>query len=149
MNVAAPARPARILVLGTLSGGYRGADGVGQIHAEYAPNTYVLPVVCPSMFNEDFYVRAFERGIDGIIVMYSGSDCPYKGGADRTAALINRAYAAMKARQIDVRRLRLVAICTVCTTPFQNEVRRMNEVLNEIGPLPHPLPVAEPAKEAA
>ena len=149
MNAGAPARTPRILILATLSGGYRGADGVGQIHAEYAANTYVLPVVCPSMFNADFYLRAFERGIDGILVMYSGSDCPYKGGADRTAVQVNHAYAAMKARHIDVRRLRLVAICTVCTTPFQNEVRRMNEVLNEIGPLPHPLPLAEPAKEAA
>ena len=140
MNAGAPARAPRLLILGTLSGGYRGADGVGQIHSEYAPNTYILPVVDPAMFNEAFYLRAFERGVDGIIVMYSGSDCPYKGGAERTAELINRTYARMKARQIDVHRLRLVAICTVCTTPFQNEVRRMNAVLQELGPLPRPLP---------
>ena len=112
------------------------------MHAEYPANAYILPVVCPSIFNEDFYLRAFDRGFDGIIVMYSGSDCPYKGGADRTAMLVNRAYAQMKARNMDVRRLRLVAICTVCTTPFLNEVRRMNAVLREIGPLPHPLPAA-------
>jgi F420-non-reducing hydrogenase iron-sulfur subunit len=142
MGPSTPARQPRILIVGTLSGGYRGADGVGQMHAEYPANAYILPVVCPSIFNEDFYLRAFDRGFDGIIVMYSGSDCPYKGGADRTATLVNWAYARMKARNIDVRRLRLVAICTVCTTPFLNEVRRMNAVLQEIGPLPHPLPAA-------
>ena len=149
MGSRMPARQPPILILATLSGGYRGADGAGQIHAEYAANTYVLPVVDPSMFNADFYLRAFDRGFDGIIVMYSGSDCPYQGGAERTALLVNRAYARMKERNIDVRRLRLVAICTVCTTPFLNEVRRMNAVLQEIGPLPHPLPLAETAKEAA
>jgi coenzyme F420-reducing hydrogenase delta subunit len=92
------------------------------------------------MFSEDFYLRAFERGMDAIIVMFSGSDCPYKGGAERTAEIINRTYARMKEYGLDVRRLRLAAICTVCTTPFLNEVRRMDALLREIGPLPHPLP---------
>ena len=132
----------KILILATLSGGYKGADGVGQLHGEYSSNTYVLPVVDPSMFSEDFYLRVFERGIDAIIVMFSGSDCPYKGGAERTAEIVNRTYARMKKRQIDVQRLRLVAICTVCTTPFVKEVKRMNDILKEIGPVQHPLPVA-------
>lgn len=139
MDQPAPTRPTKVLILGTLSGGYKGADGVGQMHVDYPPNTYILPVICPSMFNEDFYLRAFERGIDAIIVMFSGSDCPYKKGADRTAGIVNRAYAKMKERGIDVRRLRLAAICTVCTTPFLNEVRRMDGILEEIGPLPLPL----------
>lgn len=72
-------RKPKILILATLSGGYAGADSVGQLHTSYPPNTYILPVMCPCMFPEDFYLRAFERGIDGIIVMYSGTDSPYKG----------------------------------------------------------------------
>jgi len=148
MDQPALTRRTRVLVLATLSGGYKGADGVGQMHLDYPSNSYVLPVVCPSMFNEDFYLRAFERGIDAIIVMFSGSDCPYKHGADRTAEIVNRAYAKMKRRDIDVRRLRLAAICTVCTTPFLNEVRRMDGILGEIGPLPHPLPGGASAEAA-
>jgi len=140
METAAPHKEPKILILATLSGGYRGADGVGQLHAEYSPNTYILPVVDPSMFSENFYLRAFERGMDAIIIMFSGSDCPYKGGAERTAEIINRTYVKMKARGLDVQRLRLVAICTVCTTPFQKEVKRMTEILWEIGPVAHPLP---------
>jgi F420-non-reducing hydrogenase iron-sulfur subunit len=139
----------KILILATLSGGYKGADGVGQLHGEYASNTYVLPVVDPSMFSEDFYLRAFGRGFDAIIVMFSGSDCPYKGGAERTAEIVNRAYTKMKTHSLDVRRLRLVAICTVCTTPFVKEVRRMNEILQEIGPVQHPLPAPLQAAPAA
>jgi F420-non-reducing hydrogenase iron-sulfur subunit len=125
----------RILILATLSGGYAGADSVGQLHASYAPNTYIMPVVCPAMFPEDFYLRAFERGVDAILVMYSGTDCPYKGGADRTAQIINRVYQRMTERGIDSRRLRLVAICTVCTAAFLREVSQMNEVLADLGPV--------------
>jgi coenzyme F420-reducing hydrogenase delta subunit len=125
----------KILILATLSGGYAGADSVGQLHTDYPANTYVLPVVCPAMFPEDFYLHTFERGIDAILVMYSGTDCPYKGGAERTAQIINRVYPMMKERGIDTRRLRLVAICTVCTTPFLKEVNQMNELLRGIGPV--------------
>ena len=133
MGMETKIEEAKILILATLSGGYAGADSVGQLHTDYASNTYVLPVVCPAMFPEDFYLRAFERGIDAIIVMYSGTDCPYKGGAERTAEIVNRVYPMMKERGIDTRRLRLVAICTVCTKPFLKEVNQANEMLAEIG----------------
>jgi coenzyme F420-reducing hydrogenase delta subunit len=123
----------KILILATLSGGYAGADNVGQLHADYASNTYILPVICPCMFPESFYLRTFEKGIDAILVMYSGTDCPYKGGAERTAEIINNVYPLLAERGIDSRRLRLAAICTVCTTAFMREVRQMNELLDEIG----------------
>jgi coenzyme F420-reducing hydrogenase delta subunit len=93
------------------------------------------------MFPEDFYLRAFERGIDGIIVMYSGTDSPYKGGAERTAQLVNSTYALMKARGIDTRRLRLTAICTVCTKPFLKEINQMDELLGEIGFINEEIPL--------
>lgn len=128
----------KILILATLSGGYRGADGVGQLHVDYPPNTYILPVVCPSMFREEFYLRAFEKGVDAIIVMFSGSDCPYKDGSSKTAEIVNRTYPRMKEVGLDTQRLRLAAICTVCTTPFQNEVRRMEEIMDKIGPIERP-----------
>jgi F420-non-reducing hydrogenase iron-sulfur subunit len=127
------ARQPKILVLATLAGGYAGADTTGQAHADYPANTYILPVMCPVMFPPEFFVRAFERGIDGIIVMYSGTDSPYKVEAEGTAELINRTYALMKERGIDIRRLRLAAICTVCVKPFLKEINQMADLLQGIG----------------
>ena len=123
----------KILILATLSGGYAGADSVGQLHAHYPTNTYILPVICPCMFPEEFYLQSFARGIDGIIVMYSGTDSPYKGGPERAAALINQTYPLMKERGIDTRRLKLAAICTVCTKPFLKNIDEMEQLLQEIG----------------
>jgi coenzyme F420-reducing hydrogenase delta subunit len=127
-----PQKP-KILILATLSGGYAGADSVGQLHTDYPPNTFILPVLCPSMFPPAFYLRSYRKGIDGILVMYSGTDSPYKGGPERTAQLINQTYPLMKEQGIDTRRLKLTAICTVCTKPFLKEVRLMDELLQEIG----------------
>ena len=123
----------KILILATLAGGYAGADSTGQSHLDYPANTYILPVMCPVMFPPEFFVRAFEHGIDGIIIMYSGTDSPYKVEAAGTAKLINNAYTLMKERNIDIRRLRLAAICTVCVKPFLKEVNQMNELLKGIG----------------
>ena len=133
MDMDTAAEGPKILILATLSGGYSGADSVGQMHASYSPNTYILPVECPALFPKDFYLRTFEKGIDAILIMFSGTDCPYKGGAERTAKIVNETYVLMKERGIDTRRLRLVAICTVCTKPFLKEVELMNGVLDEIG----------------
>jgi coenzyme F420-reducing hydrogenase delta subunit len=145
MDTKAMGEESKILVLATLSGGYAGADTVGQLHAEYAPNTYILPVVCPAMFPEEFYLQTFEKGVDAVIVMFSGTDCPYKGGAERTSEIINRAYPLMKERGIDARRLRLVAICTVCSKPFLKEIAQMNDLLTEIGPVSQELQPASVA----
>jgi coenzyme F420-reducing hydrogenase delta subunit len=140
--MATPSEDMKILILATLSGGHAGADSVGQLHASYAPNTYILPVVCPAMFPEGFYLHVFERGIDAILVMYSGTDCPYKGGAERTAQIINKVYPLMTKRGINTRRLRLVAICTVCTSAFMREITQMNQTLAEIGPVQNELTTA-------
>jgi coenzyme F420-reducing hydrogenase delta subunit len=140
-------RKPKILLLATNSGGYAGADAVGQLHADYPANTYILPVLCPSMFPPDFYLDSYEKGIDGIIVMYSGTDSPYKGGPERAAQLINQTYPLMKARGIDTRRLKLAAICTVCVKPFLKEVKAMDELLQGIGFVKEEVcaPVLEPA----
>ena len=127
------AKQPKILILATLAGGYAGADSTGQVHLDYPANTYILPVMSPVMFPPEFFVRAFEHGIDAIIIMYSGTDSPYKVEADGTAALVNSTYALMKTRGIDLRRLRLAAICTVCVKPFLKEVRLMEELLAGIG----------------
>ena len=134
----------KILVLGTLSGGYRGADATGQSHQEYPPNTYILPIRTAAIFPPSFYMNAFRRGIDGIIVMYSGTDSSFKGDSERTGAMINETYALMKRQGIDTRRLRLVAICTVCVRPFLSEIREMNALLDEIGLVDRSQPIPTP-----
>ena len=61
------------------------------------------------------------------------TDSPFKGGPERTAQLINATYPLMKERGINTRRLKLAAICTVCTKPFLKEVKMMDELLQGIG----------------
>ena len=137
-GVSAP----RILVIATLLCSYPGIDATGQAHMEYPPNTYVIPTPDPVMFPESIYLYCFERGIDGILIASCGTDSPYQGSYDQLAARVNTVYRLMKERGIDIRRLKLTSICSVCTKAFVKEVESMNAVLGELGPLARPLAAA-------
>lgn len=119
----------QILILATSACAYPGADNVGQIHAEYPANTSILKVPDPVMFPESFYVRCFQQGIGGIIVMSCGHECPYPGAYQALSERIARTHRQMSEQGIATNRLRLCAICTVCSKAFLKEVQQMNELL--------------------
>jgi len=119
----------RILILASATCAYPGADAVGQAHLSYPANTFVLRVPSPVVFPEKFYYESFEKGIGGIIVMSCGVECPYEGAYEKLAARLDKVTLGLKERGINPRRLKLTAICTVCTKSFLKEVTEMNKVL--------------------
>jgi F420-non-reducing hydrogenase iron-sulfur subunit len=129
------ARPTRMLVIATLLCSYPGIDATGQAHMEYPANTYVIPTPDPVMFPESFYLYCFDKGIDAILIASCGSDSPFVGSYEQLAARVNSTYAQMKKRGIDIRRLKLTAICSVCTKAFVKEIEGMEAVLDELGPV--------------
>jgi coenzyme F420-reducing hydrogenase delta subunit len=131
--MSSPSIEGKILILATETCAYPGADSVGQAHSSYPANTFILRVRSPVMFPEQFYLDCFEKGISGIIIMSCGEECPYEGAFEALAKRIDRVYQMMKKRDLDIRRLRLTAICTVCNRAFLNEVNQMNAVLTELG----------------
>ncbi|MCX7800512.1 MAG: hydrogenase iron-sulfur subunit [Fimbriimonadales bacterium] len=122
----------KILILTTNVSSYPGANTVGQARLQYSPGTSILRVPDPVMFPEEFYLNAFRKGVDGIIVMSSGSDCPYEGAYRRLSARIQRVYRRMKEEGIDKSRLKLTTICTVCKTAFLKEIAEMQENLRKL-----------------
>ena len=124
----------KILILATETCAYPGANSVGQAHSIYPANTYILRVRSPVLFPEQFYLDCFKKGISGIIIMSCGEECPYEGAYHALAKRLDRVYKMMKERNLDLRRLRLTAICTVCNRAFLKEVNDMNALIQEIGP---------------
>ena len=122
-----------ILILATEDCSYPGANSVGQAHQNYPDNTYIIRTPTPALFPERFYLDCFEKGIGGIIIMSCGVECPYEGAYPALAKRVDKIYALMKERGLDIRRLRLTAICTVCNRAFINEVNQMSQVVAELG----------------
>ncbi len=124
----------KILILATETCAYPGADSVGQAHSSYPANTYIFRVRAPVLFPEQFYLDCFKKGISGIIIMSCGEECPYEGAYKAMAKKLDRVYAMMKKQELDIRRVRLTAICTVCNRSFLNEINQMNAVVQKLGP---------------
>lgn len=122
----------KILILATEACAYPGANYVSQTHTDYPTNAYIVRVLSPAIFPEEFYLRCFEKGIDGILVMACGHECPYPGAFERLTKRIAAVQGQMKERGLDFRRLRVCAICTVCAKAFLKEVNQMNELLTEL-----------------
>jgi coenzyme F420-reducing hydrogenase delta subunit len=131
---AGPEHEGKILILATESCAYPGANSVGQAHSGYPANTFILRVRAPVLFPEQFYLDCFRKGINGIIIMSCGEECPYEGAYHAMAKRLDRVYQLMKQRNLDVRRLRLTTICTVCNRAFLKEVNDMNALIRELGP---------------
>ena len=125
MSESQPLKQIKILLFATAACAYPGADYVGQTHSEYPANTYIIRVPAPAVFPAEFYLRCFDKGIDGIIVMSCGQECPYPGAYERFVERAGRAHALMKERGLDPRRLRTPSICTVCARTFLKEVQNM------------------------
>jgi F420-non-reducing hydrogenase iron-sulfur subunit len=132
--MAAQNQQGKILILATESCAYPGANAVGQAHMSYPANTYILRVRAPVLFPERFYLDCFDKGIWGIIIMSCGVECPYEGAYEALAKRVDTIYVRMKERGLDIRRLRLTSICTVCTRAFVKEVQQMNELIADLGP---------------
>ncbi len=131
MTETVQSKKPKILVLATTACAYPGADNVGQNHIEYSTSTYIMSVPAPVVFPEHFYLDCFEKGIDGIIIMSCGHECPYPGAYEVLAARISRVHSLMKERGLDTKRLRLTAICTVCSKAFLKEVNQMLDHVTE------------------
>jgi coenzyme F420-reducing hydrogenase delta subunit len=139
----------RVLVLASLLCAYPGIDSAGQAHLDYPANTYVLPTPDPVMFPEWFYLRCFERGIDGILIASCGTDSPYEGSYEQLSARVGRVVATMKERGLDIRRLKLTAICSVCSKAFVKEVGALARTVSELGPARDELDAVGVAERAA
>jgi coenzyme F420-reducing hydrogenase delta subunit len=123
----------KILVITTLKCSDPGADFVGQSRLEYSPNATILRTQDPSVFPEEFYFYCWEQGFDGVIVMSGGTDTPFKGAYESLSKTIDSVYVMMQERGIEIGRLRLTAICSVCAEAFIKEMGRITEAVKPLG----------------
>ena len=125
----------RILVFSTNNISDPGIDLAGSSHMHYSPGVKVVGLPCTSGIRPSWIVGALEAGFDGVFVASDGDECAYLSDcAKRSSAIVARAQATMRERGIDPQRLRLAAICSVCSEPFTKHVQGFSTALLGMGP---------------
>jgi coenzyme F420-reducing hydrogenase delta subunit len=75
-------------------------------------------------------LHAFKKGFDGVFIAADGSDCSYgESCTEKTGILVQRTHELMKQMNIEPARLRMAAICSVCSESFIKQIKSFNEYL--------------------
>jgi coenzyme F420-reducing hydrogenase delta subunit len=132
--LADPTRVPRILVFSTHNISDPGVDLAGSAHMHYSPGVRVISLPCTSGIRPAWIVLALERGFDGVFIASDGDECAYLPDcAKRSSRIVADAQARMRERGFDPNRLRLAAICSVCSEPFTRHVQQFSAALADLG----------------
>lgn len=125
----------RILVFSTNNISDPGIDLAGSSHMHYSPGVMVIGLPCTSGIRPSWIVHALEAGFDGVFIASDGDECAYLPDcAERASKIVARAQAALTAKRLNPRRLKMAAICSVCADPFTKHVLQFASSLAELGP---------------
>ncbi len=123
-------KTARILVFSTEKISDPAIDMAGLLKLHYPPTVYTISIPCSSGVKTKWILHAFEKGFDGVFIAADGSDCPYgESCTEKTGKIVSRAQEQMKKRDIEPARLRMAAICSVCSESFVKQMKSFNEYL--------------------
>lgn len=124
------AKSAKILVFSTEKISDPAIDMAGLLKLHYPPQVYTIALPCSSSIKPRWIIRAFEHGFDGVFIAADGSDCAFgESCTEKTGNLVGKTHQIMKERDMDPARLRMAAICSVCSESFVKQIKSFNEYL--------------------
>lgn len=104
---------------------YAGADLAGVSRFQYPPNIRIIRVMCSSRVDPTFVLRAFNNGIDGVLVIgcHMG-DCHYMKGFEYTQERMNHLKNLIKYIGIEADRFQIHSISA-------SEGKKFAELIND------------------
>ena len=122
----------KILVFSTEKISDPAIDLAGLLKMHYPPTVYIISIPCSSAVKSKWILHAFEKGFDGVFIAADGTDCPYSETCtDNTAQIIKQTHELMKEKGIKPERLKMAAICSVCSEPFVKHMKTFTEYLSQ------------------
>lgn len=122
----------KILVFSTEKISDPAIDLAGLLKKHYPPTVYTITVPCSSAIKTKWIMHAFEKGYDGVFIAADGTDCSYgESCTERTGEIVKQTHAIMKEKGIDPAKLKMAAICSVCSDPFVKHMINFIDVLSK------------------
>ncbi len=122
----------KILVFSTEKISDPAIDMAGLLKLHYPPTVYTIPIPCSSAIKPRWILHALDQGFDGVFIAADGTDCPYgESCTEKTGKLMSVTQQVMKDKGIDPARLKMAAICSVCSESFVKHVKSFTEYLSK------------------
>ncbi|MCJ2511950.1 MAG: hydrogenase iron-sulfur subunit [Candidatus Thermoplasmatota archaeon] len=116
---------------------YSGADLAGTSRLQYPPNVKIVRVMCSGRIDPGHIFRAFETGVDGILVAgCHPGDCHYISGNERAEERVETAKAVAEIIGIGEDRIRLEWISASEGVRFAEVIEDFIKEIKAKGPNP-------------
>jgi F420-non-reducing hydrogenase iron-sulfur subunit len=126
-------RGANILVFSTNNISDPGIDLAGSAHLDYPTSVQILSLPCSSGVSPTWVLQALTSGFDGVLIAADGDDCGYISNCtERTGEAVHSAHELLQANGIEKSRLRMAAVCSVCSQAFVSLISKFSKDLNEM-----------------
>ncbi|MGP8078367.1 MAG: hydrogenase iron-sulfur subunit [Thermoplasmata archaeon] len=123
----------RVLVFSTNAISDMGIDLAGSSHMEYSPSVQVIAVPCSGGINPAWIVHAIKAGFAGVFVAADGAECTFLPDCvARTAGIVDQSQAWLRKDGLEPGRVKMAAICSVCSEPFVNHMKQFGKALAEM-----------------
>lgn len=120
----------RILVFSTDKISDPAIDMAGLLKLHYPPTVYTIPVPCSSAIKPRWILHALEQGFDGVFIAADGTDCPYgESCTEKTGQIVSVTHEILKEKGMNPARLKMAAICSVCSESFVKHANSFFEYL--------------------
>lgn len=116
---------------------YAAADLAGSMRLQYSSNLRIIRTPCTGRLEVEYFLRAFEKGADGVLVAgcQEGS-CHFKEGNLVARRRVAYARKLLAESGVEEERLRMVNVSAAMARQFREHVKEMAETVSRLGPSP-------------
>ena len=123
----------RILIFSTEKISDPAIDLAGLLKLHYSPRAYTISIPCSSSIKPRWIIHALENGFDGVFIAADGTDCPYGDSCTtNTGNIVSKTHQLLKEKGILAKRLKMAAICSVCSEAFVKHIQTFTKELSEM-----------------
>ena len=116
---------------------YAAADLSGSMRIQYPPNVRIVKIPCTGRLEVQFFLRALERGADGVLVAGClEGGCHFMEGNLFAKKRVNYTRDMLAEMGLEPERLRMVNVSASMGRPFAEIVTDMVETVRKLGPSP-------------
>jgi F420-non-reducing hydrogenase iron-sulfur subunit len=116
---------------------YSAADLAGSMRLQYPPNVRIIRTPCTGRLEVEFFMKAFERGADGILVAGClEGGCHFTEGNLLARGRVGYTRKLLSESGLEAERIRMINISAAQARPFVDYVNEMLATLKNLGPSP-------------
>ncbi len=116
---------------------YSAADLAGSMRLQYPPNVRIVRTPCTGRLEVEFFMKAFEKGADGIIVAGClEGGCHFTEGNLLAKGRVGYTRNFLEESGLEPERIRMVNVSAAGARPFVDYVNEMIATAKRLGPNP-------------